>query len=226
MARTIAANGLQTSTPINVDGIIRLNAGLNFSKDIKKDKRQITIGTGFYTNFTRNLVQVNDIRSYAKILSFNPRISGKINLNDKLEISTSYNLGINNSRYTDSYFTNINYFTHLSDSELIIRLPKKLVWETTYRINYNTQTVAGFNNKIQIWNAGLTYLFLKNDRAQLKFSVNDILNTNTRRYVTITDNSIRDSRYNNLGRYSMLTFTYNIQNFGGKVGGKDTFFRF
>lgn len=67
---------------------------------------------------------------------------------------------------------------------------------------------------------------MKNDRAQLKFSVNDILNTNTRRYVSITENSIRDARYNNLGRYSMLTFTYNIQNFGGKVGGKDTFFRF
>ncbi|MFC4212218.1 outer membrane beta-barrel protein [Pedobacter lithocola] len=226
MARTIAPNGLQTSTPINVDGIIRLNAGLNFSKDIKQDKRQFTIGTGFYTNFTRNLVLVNDIRSYAKILNFNPRVSGKLNLNDKLEISTSYNLGINSSRYDDSYFTSINYFTHVSESELIVRLPKKLVWETTYRLNYNTQTVAGFNNKIQIWNAGLTYLFMKNDRAQLKFSVNDILNTNTRRYVSITENSIRDARYNNLGRYSMLTFTYNIQNFGGKVGGKDTFFRF
>ncbi|RNL55151.1 TonB-dependent receptor [Pedobacter jejuensis] len=138
MARTIAPNGLQTSTPINVDGIIRLNAGLNFSKDIKQDKRQVTIGTGFYTNFTRNLVLVNDIRSYAKILSFNPRVSGKLNLNDKLEISTSYNLGINSSRYDDSYFTSINYFTHLSESELIVRLPKKLVWETTYRINYNT----------------------------------------------------------------------------------------
>ncbi|WP_197413297.1 outer membrane beta-barrel protein [Pedobacter sp. Leaf176] len=226
MSRTIASNGLQTSTPINVDGIIRLNAGLNFSKDIKKDKRQITLGTGFYTNFTRNLVQVNDVRSYAKILNFNPNISAKINLNDKLEISTRYNLGINNSRYDDSYFTNINYFTHLSDSELILRLPKKLVWETTYRINYNTQTVAGFNNKIQIWNAALTYLFMKNDRAQLKFSVNDILNTNTRRYVTITENLIRDSRYNNLGRHALLIFTYNIQNFGGKVGGKETFFRF
>ncbi|MGA9648172.1 outer membrane beta-barrel protein [Pedobacter sp.] len=226
MARTISATGAQTSTPINVDGIIRLNAGLNFSKDIKKDKRQITLGTGFYTNFTRNLVQVNNIRSYAKILSITPRISGKLNLNDKVEISTSYNLGINNSRYDDSYFTNINYFTHMSDNELIVRLPKKLVWETTYRINYNTQTVAGFNNKIQIWNAGLTYLFLKNDRAQLKFSINDILNTNTRRYVSISENTIRDTRYNNLGRYGLLTFTYNIQNFGGKVGGKDTFFRF
>ncbi|MCZ4225286.1 outer membrane beta-barrel protein [Pedobacter rhodius] len=226
MSRIISSNGLQTSTPINVDGIIRLNAGLNFSKDIKKDKRQITLGTGFYTNFTRNLVQVNDVRSYAKILNFSPSVSGKINLNDKLEISTRYNLGINNSRYDDSYFTNINYFTHLSDSELILRLPKKLVWETTYRINYNTQTVAGFNNKIQIWNASLTYLFMKNDRAQLKFSVNDILNTNIRRYVSITENSIRDTRYNNLGRYALLTFTYNIQNFGGKVGGKDTFFRF
>ncbi|WP_316832542.1 outer membrane beta-barrel protein [Pedobacter aquatilis] len=226
MARTISASGLQTATPINVDGIIRLNAGLNFSKDIKKDKRQFTLGTGFYTNFTRNLVQVNAITSYAKILSITPRVNGKINLNDVFELSTSYNFGINSSRYDDTYFTNINYFTHMSESELIVRLPKKLVWETTYRINYNTQTVAGFNNKIQIWNAALTYLFMKNDRAQLKFSVNDILNTNTRRYVSITENSIRDSRYNNLGRYALLTFTYNIQNFGGKVGGKDTFFRF
>ena len=74
--------------------------------------------------------------------------------------------------------------------------------------------------------AAVTTLFMKNDRLQLKFSVNDILNTNNRRYVYITENTARDMRTNNIGRHGLLTLTYNIQNFGGKVGGKDTMFRF
>ena len=101
-----------------------------------------------------------------------------------------------------------------------------MVWETTYRIMYNTQSANGFSNNIQLWNAALTFLFMKNDRMQLKFAVNDILNTNTRRTISISENSIRDVRYNNLGRHGLLTLTYNIQNFGGKVGGKETMFRF
>lgn len=93
-------------------------------------------------------------------------------------------------------------------------------------IQHNTQKTAGFSNNVEIWNAALTLLFMKNDRAQLKFAINDILNTNTRRYISISENSIRDTRTNNLGRHGLVTLTYNIQNFGGKVGGKDTFFRF
>ncbi len=220
------STGVQTSTPINVDGTYRLNANLNVSKEFKNTKRQYSIGAGFWANYARNIVEIDYNRSEANILSFNPRVSGRINLNDKFELSESYNIGFNRSKYDSPYFQDINYQTHTSETELILRLPKKMVWETTYRIQYNTQTVAGFNNNIQIWNAALTFLFLKNDKAQLKFAINDILNTNTRRYININENAIRDSRTNNLGRHGLVTLTYNIQNFGGKVGGRDTFFRF
>lgn len=227
MSRTIdKATGVQTSTPTNADGIYRFNANFNITKEFKTAKRQYSVGVGFWSNYTRNIVEIDNDRSYANIISFNPRINGRINLNDKFELAESYNIGFNNSKYDSNYFNDINYLTHSSETELIVRLPKKLVWETSYRIQYNTQTVAGFNNNIQIWNAALTFLFLKNDKAQLKFAVNDILNTNTRRYISINDNSIRDSRTNNLGRHGLVTLTYNIQNFGGKVGGKETFFRF
>jgi len=60
----------------------------------------------------------------------------------------------------------------------------------------------------------------------LKFSVNDILQSNVRRNIQITGNSIVDAQSNNLGRYGMLTLTYNIQNFGQKVGGRQTMFNF
>jgi len=225
MERTID-QGIQTNRPVNADGIIRLHANGNLSKDFKNTKRQFSIGGGFFGNFNRNIVSVDGRRSYARTYQIGPRMNGRINLNDKIELGESYSVVYNKSTYDDSFYRDIEFYTHNSETELIVRLPKKMVWETTYRIQHSTQTVAGYNNDVKIWNAALTLLFMKNDRAQLKFAVNDILNANTRRYVNIIDNSVRDMRINNLGRHGLVTLTYNIQNFGGKVGGKDTFFKF
>lgn len=227
MSRVIDAGGVQTNTPINANGIWQLYAGANVSKDFKNLKTQLTIGGGFNTNYNRGLVLVNNVRSFTNNLRVSPNINARINLNDKFEFGQRYNLGINKSTYDDPFYSDINFLTHSGETDLVVRLPKKMVWETNYRFSYNTQTVNGMNNSIQIWNAALTLLFLKNDRAQLKFAINDILNTNTRRYITINENSIRDQLTNNLGRHGLVTLTYNIQNFGGKVGGnQNNFFRF
>lgn len=226
MSRIVDNDGVQTSTPINEDGIWQFHANGNLSKDFKNTKRQFTINTGFWSNFNRGVVIVNNIKSYTDNFTIGPRLGGRINLNDKIEFSESYSIAFSKSTYSDRFFTDINYQTHSSESELIVRLPKKVVWETTYRLQYNTQSLGGMNNNIQIWNAAVTLLFMKSDRLQLKCAINDILNTNIRRYLSITENSLRDIRTNNLGRHGLVTLTYNIQNFGGKVGGKDTMFRF
>lgn len=226
MSRVVGANGVQTSKPINEDGIWQFHANGNLTKDFKNAKRQISINTGFWSNFNRGIVLVNNIRSFTDNFTIGPRLGGRINLNDKLEFSESYSIAFNKSTYSDRFFTDINYQTHSSESELIVRLPKKVVWETSHRLQYNTQTVGGMNNNIQIWNAAVTFLFMKNDRLQLKCAINDILNTNTRRSLFISENTLRDIRTNNLGRHGLVTLTYNIQNFGGKVGGKETMFRF
>ncbi|RYG20020.1 MAG: hypothetical protein EOO07_05685 [Chitinophagaceae bacterium] len=226
MQRTIDAKGVQTNSPVNADGILRFHTNGNLSKDFKNAKRQFTLGTGFFANYNRNIVSVNGIQSYTRFVQLSPRLNGRINLNDRFELGESYNVSYSRSTYDDPFYNDLAFYTHTSETELIVRLPKKMVWETTYRIQHSTQSVAGFNNDVKIWNAALTLLFMKNDRAQLKFAVNDILNTNTRRFVNITENSIRDLQYNNLGRHGLVTLTYNIQNFGGKVGGRETMFRF
>jgi hypothetical protein len=226
MARSISSSGVQTSTPINADGVLRLHMNGNISKDVKNAKRQFTIGAGFFANFNRTIVSINDLKSAARTYQAAPRINGRINLNDKFELGESYSIAYNKSTYDNNFYGNIEFFNHTSETELILRLPKKMVWETSYRIQHSTQSVGGFNNDVKLWNAALTFLFMKNDRAQLKFAVNDILNANTRRFVYITENAVRDLRTNNLGRHGLVTLTYNIQNFGGKVGGKETMFRF
>ncbi|MXV14562.1 outer membrane beta-barrel protein [Hufsiella ginkgonis] len=226
MSRTISGTGVQVNNPVNADGFMQFYLGSNVNKDIKRDKRQITLGTGFWTNYSRTVVIVNSNESFAKNLSFSPRGSVRLNFNDKLEINQNYSVSVNKTTYDDDFFHDRNFLTHNTESELILRLPSKFVWETTYRMQINNQSIAGYNNNIRLWNAGLTYLFMKNNRAQLKFSVNDLLNANVRRYAYITDNLVRNVQSNNLGRYALLTLTYNVQNFGGKVGGKERFFGF
>ena len=76
-------------------------------------------------------------------------------------------------------------------------------------------------------NGGVTFLFLKDQKGNLKLSVYDLLNQNVsiRRYTS--ENAIIDRQVNILKRYFLLTFTYNIRNFNAKkVGGSERFFRF
>ncbi|MCY1539257.1 hypothetical protein D9M68_748360 [compost metagenome] len=211
---------------MNKDGIWQFHANGNLSKDFKNTKRQFTVNTGFWSNFNRGVVIVNGVNSYTDNFTFGPRLGGRINLNDKLEFSESYSIAFGKSSYSDSYFSDISYQTHSSDSELIVRLPKRIVWETTYRLQYNNQMQGGMNNNFQVWNVAATFLFMKNDRLQLKCAFNDVLNASNRRYLSITENTLRDFRTNYLGRHGLVTLTYNIQNFGGKVGGRETMFRF
>lgn len=226
MSREISDGGVQTVTPINRDGIWQFHSNGNISKDFKGTKRQFTLTTGYWGNYNRNFVIVNGNVSTSQLINGGPRIGGRINLNDKFEFGETYSFGFNKSFYENDFFTNLNYYNHSSETEMIIRFPKKVVWETNYRLQHNTQTVNGQNNTISFWNAAVTFLFLKNDRLQLKCSINDILDTNNRRYIFLSENTVRDLRINNLGRHGLFTLTYNIQNFGGKVGGKDTMFRF
>ena len=98
---------------------------------------------------------------------------------------------------------------------------------------YNSQTAPGVQKTVALLNAGLTYLFLKEDKGQLKFSVFDVLNQNRSVFRFSAENFITDRQVNILQRYFMLTFTYNIRSFGasgkgsgGKVGGRQSMFFF
>ncbi|KQN33988.1 hypothetical protein ASE92_15220 [Pedobacter sp. Leaf41] len=223
---TIISNGVQTVTPINVSGIYNFNGGANGSKDFKINKTTLKVGLGFWANFNHTPIIINNIRSDANVFYVGPNGSVKLNLNDVVELNQSYSINLNRSRYQDDFYTDLSYNTQNSTSELIIRYPKKVVFETNFAITANTQQIAGYNNNIKLWNAAVTYLFMKNDRLQLKLALNDILQSNVRRSVEITGNSVIDYQTNNLGRYGMVTLTYNIQNFGQKVGGRQTFFSF
>lgn len=233
-SRTVSANGVQTTMPVNADGIQSFYTNFYFNKQYKVNTNfQFNIGAGYNVNYSRNFMIINARKSYVKALDFSPYLRGGINWMDKIEVNLNYNRGFSNTYYESKEFTNLKVNRQSITSDLVVRLPKKLVWEVSLDSRYNSQAAPGIQKTVSLVNAGLTYLFLKDDKGMLKFSVFDLLNQNRSIFRFASENYITDRQTNIMQRYLMLTFTYNIRSFGaagkgagGKVGGRQSMFFF
>ncbi|RNI28683.1 outer membrane beta-barrel protein [Rufibacter latericius] len=227
-ARTLdETSGQQTTRPVNTDGNWQLNGNADISKDWKFDgKKQFSLTASVWMNYVKTLIILNELRSYGQNFSVNPSLNARVNLNDKFEFNESLTLGHRRSVYEDQAFKDISFITRTSRTGVVVRVPKRIVWEANFDYTYNSNVAPGLRKDVSRLNAGVTFLFMKNDRAQLKLSVYDLLDQNISAYRSIRENFVEDFQTQVLTRYVLLTFTYNIRNFGGKVGGTNTFFRF
>src|SRR6185369_7881615 len=130
--------------------------------------------------------------------------------------------------YSDPFFPELKAVTHYMESELVVRMPKRIVWETIISYRYTNQVAPGLPKDNLLWNAAVTFLMFKGDKGMLKFSMYDILDRNNGFGRFTTQNQIVDQQTNVLKRFGELSFTYNIRNMGApkKIGGKDRLFMF
>jgi hypothetical protein len=229
MSRTVDANGVQSVVPVNADGSINFYAGVGFGKEYKnKQKFIFNFRISPYFNFDRRKLIVNKNVSTATNYNFGPNFTMGLNWNDVLEFRPQYSPGISRTTYTDPSFKNIKAVTHSLEGELILRWPKKLIWETNIAYRHTDQVAPGLPKENILWNAGVTLMMLKGDVGLLKLSVFDLLDRNNGLYRYTTQNQIVDNETNVLKRFTSLSFTYNIRNMGApkKVGGKDRLFLF
>lgn len=226
--RSVDSKGVQTTRPINIDGIWRFSGNANVSKQLKVfNSWQLTLKGGFWGNYNRNIVIVNGNRSVVENITLNPNAGLSFNWKDKFELNERYSYSQNKSDYESDAFTDLKTITHIFNSEVVVRVPNHWVWESSIDYTHNPQTAPGVRKNNVRWNAGVNFLFLKEDRGQLKLSVYDLLNQNISVSRTTRENYIQDNQTTILRRYFLLTFTYNIRNFkGAKVGGKDRLFMF
>jgi hypothetical protein len=228
-ARTIDSRGRQTTRPVNVDNIHDLYSNFFLNKQHKFNKNfQVSYGVGYNFNYNRNFVIVNDVKSYVVSFDVSPQASGSFNWKDKIEWNFSANVGRNTTDYENENLSkDLKVIRQSLRTELVIRWPKHIVWEGQLQQTHLPQVAPGLRKDVSLLNAGVTYVFLKEDKGQLKLSGYDLLDQNLSVWRNASENNITDRQVNILQRYFLLTFTYNIRSFkGGKVGGTQRFFMF
>ncbi|MFN2440893.1 MAG: outer membrane beta-barrel protein, partial [Chitinophagaceae bacterium] len=109
---------------------------------------------------------------------------------------------------------NNDYYSQVASLQL--NLLSKTGWFFQNDLNNQRYTglTEGFNQNYFLWNMSIGKKLLKDRKGELKLSVFDLLKQNESITRNVTETYIQDIRNEVLTQYFMLTFTYNLRNFG------------
>lgn len=204
--------GGQIRMPVNLDGNFNTRLFMSYGTPIQKIKSKINFNTRL--GFTRNPGLIN----------------GERNLNDNIDLSQGLTLTSNISKDFDFTISTTGTYT-IVNSSLQENLDQNYyIQESNLRLYYSPNDgklfvgnninnslysglSEGFDQSVWLWNIEAGYRFAKNNKAELKVVIFDLLNQNNSIQRTISDVAVTDVYTNVLTRYGLLTFTYIIGNF-------------
>ena len=171
--------------------------------------------------FNRGIVFVNQEESFVSRMISSGSITLENRKTDVVEISGGGRLSYTMTRYSQSQLLNQDFFTQTYYADFAINFAK--TWNLSTSLDYSIYSGPAFDEdqSIPLWRASISKYFLANKRAQLKLGVIDILNRNLGFSRTSELNYIQEESIVSLGRYFMLSLTYNLSKFGNNRGGID-----
>lgn len=204
--------GGQITQPVNLDGNWRTSFFLTYGAPIKKIKTQFNTNSRVSFNRIPGMINgennLNDNLALSQGLTFSSNISKNVDFS--IQSTGTYNI-VNSSLQQD---LDNNYYQQESNIRLFISSQngKVFVGNNIAHTLYSGLS-EGFDQNFWLWNIEGGYRFAKNNKAELKVVIFDLLNQNNSISRTISDVAVTDVFTNVLTRYGMLTFTYIIGNF-------------
>lgn len=226
---TVDDRGVQTTVPVNANNSRNYSMNVNVNKQYKtKQNTMFSWNTGNWMNITKSRLFFNNTSSWQTTFIYNHWFGVGLNLNDKIEWNINYSFAKNFTKNTSDHFKKLNVNSYDIGSDVVLRWPKHLIWETQFGYSHNSNIPAGLPKETVRWNTALNITMLKDETGVLKLAVNDILNRNQNISVNAIRNMITTTQNNILGRYFLATFSYNVRAAGAKkrIGGRERFFLF
>lgn len=204
--------GGQISQPVNLDGNFRTSLFLTYGAPIKKIKTQFNTNSRVSFNRIPGLINgesnLNDNLTLSQGLTFSSNISQNVDFS----ISTTGSYNIVNSSLQQNLDN--NFYQQESNIRLYFSSQNgKFFMGNNVAHSLYSGLSEGFNQNFWLWNLEGGFRFAKNNKAELKAVLFDVLNQNNSISRTISDVAVTDVFTNVLTRYGMVTFTYIIGNF-------------
>ena len=127
-------------------------------------------------------------------------------------IRPRYSLETTHNTLTKTSDKNVHTYGGMFDASWYA--PFGLVLNSSLVFSGTQGYAAGYNEDQWMWNASISYQFLKGKAATFTISGYDILQQRKSISRNVTANYIDDTRYNSLTRYFMATFSYKFNTFG------------
>lgn len=204
--------GEQLTKPVNIDGYTNLRSFLTFAVPLKFIKSNLNMNGGL--SYSKQPGLINSQENTSKNYTYSLGTVVASNVSQYIDFNISYTANFNKVSNDMRPDLDQKYFSHVGG--LQFNLLSKTGWFFQNDLNNRVYTGLGegFNQNFWLWNLGVGKKFLKDRKGELKLSVFDLLKQNRSISREITDSYIQDVSNRVLTQYFMLTFTYNLRNFG------------
>jgi hypothetical protein len=204
--------GDQLTQPINLDGYSNLRSFLTFAVPLKFIKSNLNLNGG--VSFTRLPGLIDYVQNETRNTTYSAGVVIASNVSEYVDFTVSYTANFNNVKNDKRPSLNTNYFQHVAGVQLNLLSRSGWFFQNDLNNQYYNGLSEGFNQNYVLWNMSAGKKILKDRKGELKLGVFDLLGQNRSISRNITDSGIEDVRNDVLQRYFMLTFTYNLRNFG------------
>ena len=213
------ATGVQTSMPVNLDGVYNGFGRIYFSKTVKWFGNNNSVYSSVNTNFSQNNNRSNG--SPTKRRNLGRRISLGMNMDIKefADLSFGYNYGVQNTRYSLRKEQNNRTVTNGFESRLRLTPNKQSELSIEWEYNRNRGNAAGFNRQVNMVNADLTQYLNKKKSWWLKLKVYDLLKQNVNVYRWSGETFLEDTQTNIITRFFLLSVNAKLNRFGNTRPG-------
>jgi hypothetical protein len=209
--------GEQLTKPVNLSGYTNVRSFMTFAVPVKFIKSNLNLNSGLSYQRQPGLVNSNEIESQSYTYSLGTVIAS--NVSEFVDFTVSYTANFNRVNASafqknEKVVTKNNYFNHLGGVQFNLLSKNGWFFQNDLSNRLYSGYGAGVDQNYWLWNLAAGKKFLKNRKGELKVSVFDLLKQNVSITRDITESYIEDVRNRVLTRYFMLTFTYNLRNFG------------
>jgi len=208
----ILFRGSQLTKPVNLDGQRNFNMFVTYAQPLKFIKTNINLNAGFVLNRTPGLI--NNVSGITRSFNYNAGVVLASNISQYVDYTVSYNGSFNNAKNSLQSQLSNKYFSHSASARLNLLSKKGWLFNTDLTNQLYSGLSDGFNQSYWLWNMAIAKKIFKGQKGEIRLSVFDLLNQNQSITRTVSETYIEDVNTKVVKQYFMLTFTYNLKNFG------------
>ncbi|MFM2267992.1 MAG: hypothetical protein RL757_1433 [Bacteroidota bacterium] len=203
---------IRRSKPVNIlNGGFDASAQFNYSMPLDSARKyRISFGPSGSYGRTKNLI--NDIENNTDRYTAAIRLNFDQRRGEKFTWGVNTSLQYNLTTYDLQSSFNQAFYSNNISTDFEYKMTKALSVRSD--LNYAFWRGGGFDRDIPLWNASVSYQFLKNNRGELRLAAVDLLNQNVGISRTADVNYIQNQQVTSLGRHVLLTFTYAVRPLG------------
>lgn len=209
-------NFVRTTMPVNVSDNIQINTDATVSFPINKLKSRLNVSVNVRDEKGTNVI--DEVQYDIRQRTFGANFRYSYRYNDFFDLSLIADFDQQKAEYEfdqpDQKFFNQTY-----TAETNLTVKKNNLFSATFEYLIYESKSANFYQTIPLLNLSVSRYVLKNNRGEIKLSVNNLLDRALGISQSSTVNYVERTVTNSLGRYFMATFTYALNKHLNPMGG-------